>query len=149
MATNHVVLVADDNPDLLALLESRLVRRGYTVVTATNGKEALDAAWKSHPDVIVLDWMMPLVPGSEVCAELKDSPRTEMIPVILLTSKSTEHDVSSGFAFGADEFITKPFDFDEVERTIQRLIAEHPVPRRAGDAKKPPRRGPTRPTRRL
>lgn len=150
MEPKSLVLVADDNPDILTLLMTRLTKRGYEVITARNGKEALEQAWAMRPDVIVLDWMMPLLPGSEVCAELKDSPHTENIPIIMLTSRSAEHDVTTGFAYGADEYITKPFDFDEVVVTIERLIAQRlptttpppfraAVDRDAGPTKRRPR----------
>jgi CheY-like chemotaxis protein len=82
---------------------------GYECVTAINGKEALQQARAEHPDLILLDIMMPYKDGYEVCKELKDDPETRDIPVIMLTAKSQQVDIEQGKEVGADDYITKPF----------------------------------------
>jgi len=116
-----LVLVADDNPDILKLVSRRLERRGYSVTTATNGREALEAARSIGPDAAVLDWVMPHLQGHEVCAQLKAEGNE--LPVILLTARATEDDIIDGFESGADEYLTKPFDIDELDEALRRLLA--------------------------
>ena len=103
------VLVADDNADAIAILRSALESRGFAVVAASTGVEALAAVEVDIPDVILLDVMMPEMSGIEVLQRLKDSPRTAKIPVILVTAKTHDDDVLTGYQFGADYYITKPF----------------------------------------
>ena len=121
MRRSPLVLVADDNPDILKLVSRRLERRGYSVTTATNGREALEAARSIGPDAAVLDWVMPHLQGHEVCAQLKAEGNE--LPVILLTARATEDDIIDGFESGADEYLTKPFDIDELDEALRRLLA--------------------------
>lgn len=116
------VLVADDDADVLALVVRRLERDGYEVLTARNGGDALRAAQEHVPDLAVLDVMMPQLTGYEVTEHLRKDPATERIPVILLTARVQEADVSRGFAAGADDYIKKPFSPQELRSRVQAVL---------------------------
>jgi len=103
------ILVCDDEPYILMALTDAVEMEGYECVTAINGKEALEKARETHPDLIMLDIMMPFMDGFEVCRELKADPATRDIPVIMLTAKSQQVDIQRGKDVGADDYITKPF----------------------------------------
>ena len=103
------ILVVDDNPDAITILRSALESRGYEVIVESNGPAALTAANSNLPDLILLDVMMPEMSGMEVLQKLKEEPRTSQIPVILVTAKTQDEDVISGYRYGADYYITKPF----------------------------------------
>lgn len=122
MADQPVLVVADDNPDILRLVAARMKKRGWEVVTATNGADALEVVRRIQPSAVVLDWMMPMVTGPEACDQLKADERTSAIPVVLLTAKASEGDITTGFARGADDYLTKPFDVDELDQTLRRLM---------------------------
>ena len=103
------VLVVDDNPDAIAIVRSALEARGYTVNTAERGSTALASVEADPPDVILLDIMMPDMSGLQVLEKLKATPSTAGIPVILVTAKTQDDDVISGYTVGAEYYITKPF----------------------------------------
>ena len=103
------VLVVDDEQDLLELVSYNLNKEGYRVVGVASGEEALAAARRDVPDLIVLDLLLPTVDGLEVCRRLKADPRTQHIPVLMLTAKSEEADVVTGLELGAEDYVTKPF----------------------------------------
>ena len=115
------VLVADDDPDILALVTRRLERRGYEVLQAHNGNEALARAIAEAPDVVVLDGLMPGLEGHEVCAEMRARPETEAIPVILLTAKAAEAGQSQALDSGANAYMVKPFAIDDLDHALRRL----------------------------
>jgi DNA-binding response OmpR family regulator len=117
------IVVADDDPDILRLLERRLSRRGYAVTTATDGVAALDAVRSTAPDAVVLDRVLPALSGEDVCAALKADERTAAIPVILLSAHASEREIVEGFGAGADDYLTKPFDLDELDDRLRRLVA--------------------------
>jgi two-component system alkaline phosphatase synthesis response regulator PhoP len=104
---SKTILVVDDEQDILDLLKYNLEKEGYRVLTARDGKKALDQA-RHSPDLILLDVMMPEMDGWEVCTQLKRDPNTEHIPVIFLTAKGTEFDEVLGLELGADDYIVKP-----------------------------------------
>lgn len=118
-----LVLVADDNEDIRDLLRARLTARGFRVVAAADGQAALDVVHEHAPDVIVLDWVMPVIQGHELCVKLKADPATARIPVVMLTARAEEGDRLLGLDLGADAFMVKPFDIDELDATIRRLYA--------------------------
>jgi CheY-like chemotaxis protein len=120
--TDPRVLIADDDQDILRLISRRLSRRGYEVITAANGQEALDAMTPEAPDAVVLDWLMPKVTGSEACKRIKGDPATADIPVVLLTARATESDIEEGLASGADAYLTKPFDIYELDAMLRQVI---------------------------
>jgi DNA-binding response OmpR family regulator len=119
----RTVLVADDDEDILQLVSFRLERAGYTVVTAADGQQALAAAREHHPDLAVLDVMMPGLNGYEVTRQLRADPATAAIPVILLTARVQEAEVSRGFEAGADDYLRKPFSPQELRSRVQAILA--------------------------
>lgn len=121
---DHQIVVADDDADILRLIERRMARRGYEVVTATNGVEALDAVATNLPAAVVLDWLMPKMTGSQACEALKANPSTAHIPIVLLTAKAADADMEEGLAVGADAYLTKPFDIHELDALVRRVIVD-------------------------
>src|SRR5512146_2374794 len=105
------ILLVDDDPTLLRFLQDYLREYKHEVFSANNGPEALRVAYREHPDLVVLDVMMPVMDGWEVCARLRE---LSDIPIILLTAKSTEADKLRGFQLGVDDYVTKPFSFAEL-----------------------------------
>ena len=116
------VLVIDDEPDLLELVEFNLKKDGYETIVARNGQAGLDIAQKHLPDLIVLDIMMPGLDGLEVCRQLRSDQRTRQIPMIMLTAKSGEADRIVGLELGADDYVTKPFSPRELVARVRALL---------------------------
>jgi DNA-binding response OmpR family regulator len=112
------VLVADDEPHLLRLVKFRLEREGYEVLTATDGETALKVAREEHPDLCVLDVMMPKRSGFDVLRELRADDGFAGMKVIMLTARAQDRDVDVGFSLGADDYITKPFSPQELRVRI-------------------------------
>ena len=104
------ILVVDDNPANIDIIETRLATQGYRIVTAVDGEDALAKAREHKPDVILLDVMMPKKDGLEVCRELKADPTLPFTPIILVTAKGDTKDVIAGLESGGDEYLTKPVD---------------------------------------
>jgi DNA-binding response OmpR family regulator len=118
----RTVLVVDDDPVILRLLEVNFEMEGFSVRTATDGVEGLAVAKAEQPDVVVSDVMMPRMNGLELVKGLKDDPSTASIPVILLSAKAQATDVRAGLDAGADDYVTKPFEpLDLVDR-VNKLI---------------------------
>jgi DNA-binding response OmpR family regulator len=116
------VLIADDDPAILDLLALNLTAEGFEVLAATNGDDAWSIARNAVPDLIVLDVMMPERNGLDVLASLKSHPRTRHIPVVLLTAKATDAELWEGWRAGADYYITKPFNLDELLHFVDYLL---------------------------
>ena len=116
------IVVADDDPDIRELLILNLEAEGFAVAAAADGEEARDLTRASLPDLVVLDVMMPERDGLEVLASLKANPSTRDIPVVLLTARATDADVWHGWRAGADYYLTKPFDLDELLRFVHYLL---------------------------
>ncbi len=116
------ILVADDNPDNVALLREMLEAATYTVVTAYDGDEALLKVAEANPDLIILDVMMPGKDGFEVCRRLKKWEQTRNIPVLMLTALQEVADKVRGIEAGADEFLTKPVDMVELQTRVKALV---------------------------
>ena len=104
------ILIADDNPMNLDILQKRLAVHGYEILTAADGEEALAAAREAQPDLILLDIMMPKMDGLEVCRRLKGDPAFPFTPIVMVTAKADSKDVVAGLEQGADEYLTKPVD---------------------------------------
>ena len=117
------VLVVDDDPVIVKLLQVNFEMDGYDVLTAGDGAEGLARAQTDRPDIIVCDVMMPKMNGLEVAAALKADPATKQIPIVLLSAKAQTSDVQAGRDV-ADEYITKPFDPLELLERVSSLIAE-------------------------
>jgi DNA-binding response OmpR family regulator len=116
------ILIADDEEDLVKALKIRLQTEGYEVLTAFNGIQAIEVTHKFHPDLILLDIMMPAGDGYSVCEKLKESTDTSNIPVIFLTAKTLEHDERKGYVLGAEYYIKKPFDTDQLLEIIKKAL---------------------------
>jgi two-component system alkaline phosphatase synthesis response regulator PhoP len=109
MSTNkQKILIVDDEPDILELIEYNLKKEGYQVYTAANGLEAIQQAKKHHPDLIILDIMMPKLDGIEACRQLRAMPEFKATFMVFLTARSEEYSEISGFNVGADDYIAKP-----------------------------------------
>ena len=117
-----VVLVADDDPDILALVRLRLERDGYEVLSAPDGETALDLALARTPDLALLDVMMPRLDGYEVTRRLRQHGPTTGIPIILLTARVQEPDVELGIEAGADDYVTKPFSPQALGARVQAAL---------------------------
>lgn len=118
------ILVADNDEDILTLVAFRLERMGYEVLVARDGAEALDRAREELPDLCVLDVMMPKLTGYEVTRALRADPRTQDVPVILLTARVQEADVRSGYDAGADDYVRKPFNPQELRDRVAAALAK-------------------------
>ena len=116
------ILVADDDPFLRDMLTLNLEAEGFQVATCADGEEARDLARASRPDLVVLDVMMPMRDGLAVLSSLKTNPSTRDIPVVLLTARATDADVWRGWQSGADYYLTKPFDLDELLAFIDQVV---------------------------
>lgn len=120
--TTETILVVDDSPTDLRLMTAPLRESGYQIITAVDGEEALEMAYSEHPRLIVLDIVLPKKNGFQVCRQLKTSPDTEDIKILMLTSKSQDSDRFWGLKQGADEFMTKPFEDEELLTNVAKLL---------------------------
>lgn len=136
---NRTILIAEDNPDLLEVLSLQFDWRGYRVLRARDGAEAL-ALLEHKPDLLVLDVVMPRKSGYEVCRSLKSDPARRRLPVILLSGRRGETDREWGLECGADAYLTKPFGIRELEAQVGRLLASRECPQ-PGESSPPPARG--------
>ncbi len=116
------ILVVDDEPDAVELIDFNLKANGYDVATASDGEEALQKARALLPNLIILDIMLPEVDGMEVCKILRRDQRTSGIPIIMLTAKAAEIDRVLGLELGADDYVTKPFSPRELVLRVKRLL---------------------------
>lgn len=119
---NETILIVEDSPTDMRLMTTPLREKGYRLVTAVDGEEALEKVNREHPDLIVLDVILPKKNGFQVCRQLKTSPDTKDIKIIMLTSKSQDSDRFWGLKQGADEYMTKPFEDEELLSTIAKLL---------------------------
>ena len=119
------VLVCDDERHIVRLIQVNLERQGYQVITAFDGKEGLEKVRSEKPDLLVLDVMMPYMDGFEVLKSLRREAETENLPVIMLTAKAQDKDVFEGYHYGADMYLTKPFNPMELVTFVKRIAAGH------------------------
>ena len=117
------ILVVDDEPEAVELVEFNLKQSGYAVITATDGAEALKKARAQTPDLIVLDVMLPEMDGFEICKTLRLEPSTSQTPILMLTAKAAEIDRVLGLELGADDYLTKPFSPRELLLRIKKILA--------------------------
>lgn len=106
--SSHTILVVDDEPDILELVQYNLEKEGFAVYTAGNGREAIEIAERSQPDLILLDVMMPEMDGMETCMEMRENPRLQNTVIAFLTARGEDYSQIAGFDAGADDYITKP-----------------------------------------
>lgn len=116
------VLVVDDHPDIIALLEDSFTLRGYRVISASNGHEALAKVFQEQPDLVLLDIMMPMFDGYEICRTLKDNLETRHIPIIFITANGKQADIERGFEMKADGYVVKPFEPQELTDFAGRIL---------------------------
>jgi len=116
------VLVVDDDPEIVAMLSTRLAARGYKVTTAGDGHKALEIAKREHPDVMLLDVMMPGKSGWEVARSLKQDPVTQGIKIVMVTAIGEQVNEITSPLYGADAYIDKPFEFQELEKAIEGVL---------------------------
>jgi twitching motility two-component system response regulator PilH len=116
------ILVVDDSPTELRLMAAPLVNRGYHVITAGDGEEALELASREHPRLIVLDIVLPKKNGFQVCRQLKTSEETRDIKILMLSSKDQDSDRFWGLKQGADAYLTKPFVDEDLVSRVDELV---------------------------
>src|SRR6266851_9466055 len=121
------ILVVDDEPDAIELIEFNLKAAGYDVTSAADGDEALKKARSVLPHLIILDLMLPGVDGLAVCKQLRRDERTAPIPIIMLTAKAAEIDRILGLELGADDYITKPFSPRELVLRVKKMLQRGPT----------------------
>jgi DNA-binding response OmpR family regulator len=118
------VLIADDEPNIVASLEFLMEQAGYEVKTVADGNEALAAATSFAPDLVLLDVMMPGRSGYEVCERLKGDPATRDVKILMLSAKGRDVEVAKGLDLGADAYVTKPFSTRELAAKVRELLGE-------------------------
>jgi len=125
------VLIVDDDPDILRLVSYNVGQAGFEVITASTGRKALEIAQKQHPDLIILDVMLPDVDGMEVCRTLRQQDPSRRIPIIMLTARGEEIDRVVGFELGADDYVSKPFSPRELVLRVKSILRRSGVDRSA------------------
>jgi two-component system, OmpR family, phosphate regulon response regulator PhoB len=116
------ILVVEDESALVTLLKYNLEKEGFTVAAARDGEEGVLMAREQKPDLVLLDWMLPLLSGIEVCRQLRRRPETRSIPIIMLTARGEEGDKLRGLDSGADDYVTKPFSPTELVARIRAVL---------------------------
>ena len=117
-----LVLIVEDEIDLITLLQYNLEKEGFRTINATDGQEALLLAQEQRPSLMLLDWMLPVLSGIEVCRQLRRNAETQSIPIIMLTARSDEADKVRGLNSGADDYLAKPFSPSELVARIQAVL---------------------------
>lgn len=118
----HRVLIADDEPNIVISLEFLMDQNGYEVAVAGNGEEALAQLAAFRPDLVLLDVMLPVISGFEVCQRIRENPEWNRVRILMLSAKGRELDISKGMALGADAYITKPFSTRELVERVRSLL---------------------------
>ena len=121
-AAKPLVLLVEDEAALAAMLRYNLERQGFRVEEAGDGQEALHRLAETAPDLVLLDWMLPVVSGLEVCRQIRRRPQTRDLPVIMLTARTEDQDAVRGLDTGADDFVTKPFNMDALLARMRALL---------------------------
>ena len=122
MAQPPLILIAEDEPDAAELLRFHLRRRGYRTLIVHDGRAALNGLFERHPDLLILDLMLPHLHGFEVCRLAKSASRIRHIPVLMVTALAQTENKLKGFQLGADDYLTKPFDMSELLARVQALL---------------------------
>ncbi len=118
------ILIVDDERDIVETLAFMLKQKGYECIAAYDGEEGLKLAKEEAPDLIILDVMMPKINGYKICRLLKFDTKYKEIPIIMVTARGQAQDIQIGEETGADEYITKPFEFNELFDTVQKYVGE-------------------------
>ena len=127
------ILVIDDEADLLEVVDFNLTQAGHQVITATDGEAGIELARRHSPDLVLLDLMLPKLPGTEVCRALKRDPATRSMPVLILTARGEEIDRVVGFELGADDYVCKPFSVRELLLRVSAILKRVQTPAEAKD----------------
>ncbi len=127
------ILVIEDEPDLQRILDYNLRRAGHEVIQALRGGEGLESARDAHPDLVLLDLMLPDLQGTDICKALKAGAETRDIPVIMLTAKGEEIDRVLGFELGVEDYVVKPFSVRELVLRIQAVLRRREAVRSGGE----------------
>lgn len=120
------ILVVDDEPNIVLSLEFLMKQAGFQVSTASDGEAALAAIAAECPDLVLLDVMMPLKNGYEVCQAIRENPDWKDVKIIMLTAKGREVEREKGLALGADDYVTKPFATQEVLEKVKKILSKTP-----------------------
>jgi len=126
------VLVIEDEPDILEVIQYNLEREGHKVIACRNGEQGLSRIRTDNPDLVILDLMLPGMDGVEVCRQVKSDPVTRAIPIIMVTAKSEESDIVLGLGIGADDYITKPFSPRELIARVKVVLRRGPLREESG-----------------
>jgi DNA-binding response OmpR family regulator len=118
------VLIADDEPNIVVSLEFLMKQKGYVVKVVSNGQDALTAVGEFAPDLVLLDVMMPLLSGYELCQRVRENPAWSGIKIIMLSAKGRDVEVTKGIAVGADAYVTKPFSTKDLLAQVALLLGE-------------------------
>jgi DNA-binding response OmpR family regulator len=121
------LLLVDDDPIIVRLLEVNFRLEGFTIQTASRGDDALQLALATTPDVVILDMMLPGMTGDEVCRRMRETPALATVPVVFLTAREADEVRAHGYALGMVDFISKPFDPVALVETVRRMLAERPA----------------------
>ena len=116
------ILIADDEPNIVLSLEFLMQRAGYAVEVVDNGEDAFRRAAEDPPDLMLLDVMLPRLSGFEVCQRLRALPACRSLPIIMLTAKGRDGEVSKGLALGATAYVTKPFSVQDLVSRVKRIL---------------------------
>ncbi len=127
MAKAHI-LVVEDEPDIVDVIRYNLEQEGFTVTAAATGEEAIEKAVDLHPNLILLDLMLPGMDGFDVCRTLKTEHETSSLPVIMITAKSEESDIITGLELGADDYVTKPFRPKVLVARVRNVLRRYSLP---------------------
>lgn len=117
-----LVMIVEDEAALVTMLRYNLEKEGFRVAEAADGEEALTVVEETSPDLILLDWMLPMMSGIEVCRQLRRKPNTKDVPIVMITARGEETDKIRGLNTGADDYITKPFSMPELMARIRALL---------------------------
>ena len=120
------IMIADDEPNILISLEFLMKREGFEVVLARDGQDALDAIERERPALVLLDVMMPIKTGFDVCHEVRASETLRDTRILMLTAKGRDTDVAKGMALGANAYMTKPFSTKELVQKVRELLSPTP-----------------------
>jgi DNA-binding response OmpR family regulator len=124
MAKKPTILIADDDPQILTMLGIRLAKKGYTIIEASDGLQTLKQAREHHPDLVLLDVMMPGKNGWEVAKELRSDDELKNIGIVMLTAIGEKVNELTSPLYGADAYVDKPFDFNDLEKKIKTILDE-------------------------
>jgi len=125
MAKTPRILMADDETNILNLSGETLRQQGYEVITASNGSEAWERIISEKPDLVILDRQMPGMTGLEVCKKIRDTAELRSTPVIFLTGQDSKAEIMEGYSEGASEYITKPFNMNELIETVAITLSKN------------------------